>query len=175
MARTNVQTNGFRYWGSLLGENIVPRVVPKQVASAYGTAIFKGDPVKKVSDGTVSISAAGEAIYGIVVGVHYLTTAGVYVDANYVPASISYTPDRVRTIVDIIVATPFTIFEVSANAAVADIATARTYVDENVDHIATAAGTPEPGSAASRLRSRATRPRRRSGAFTTSRRPTATA
>ena|SRR6185369_1070481 len=140
MARTNVQTNGFRYWGSLLGENIVPRVVPKQVASAYGTAIFKGDPVKKVSDGTVSISAAGEAIYGIVVGVHYLTTAGVYVDANYVPASISYTPDRVRTIVDIIVATPFTIFEVSANAAVADIATARTYVDENVDHIATAAG-----------------------------------
>ncbi len=140
MGRTQVLTNGFRYYGSLLGENVVPRTVPKQVASAYGTAIFKGDPVKKVSDGTVAISAAGDPVYGIVVACHYLTTAGVYIDSNYVPASISYTPDRVRTIVDIIIATPMTIFEAQSNAAIADIATARGYVDENVDHVATAAG-----------------------------------
>ena len=140
MARANILFGGFELYSGRTSQNIVPNIVRKQVATAYGTAIFSGDPVKKVNDGTVSVSAAGEAIYGIVAGVHYLNSAGKYVDANYVPASISYTPDRSRTIVDVIVAMPGVLFKVCADAAIASVATARTYIDENCDHVATAAG-----------------------------------
>ena len=94
MARANIPFGGFIYHDNMYGLSM-PKPRRCQVATTYGTAIFNGDPVKKVSDGSVSISAAGEAIYGIVTGVHYLTTAGVYVDKNYVPASIAYTPDGV--------------------------------------------------------------------------------
>lgn len=139
MARPNVLFGGFQYFDNVYGQSN-PKPRRMQVATAYGTAIFCGDPVKKVNDGSVSIAAAGEAIYGIVSAVHYLTTAGVYVDKNYVPASIAYTADRTRTIVDVIVAYPGIRFKVCADAAIATVATARTYVDENVDHVATAAG-----------------------------------
>ena len=50
MARANIPFGGFRYWGSRSGQNIVPNVIQKQVATTYATAIFTGDPVKKVSD-----------------------------------------------------------------------------------------------------------------------------
>lgn len=140
MARANIPFGGFQYFDCLYGSNIQPKVVRRQVASAYGTAIFAGDPVKKVNTGTVDISAAGQPIFGIVTAVHYLTTAGVYVDKNYVPASITYTPDRYRTIVDVIIAYPGVRFKACSNALIATVATARTYVDENVDHVATAAG-----------------------------------
>lgn len=139
MARANVLLAGFEYFDNIYGLT-PPRQIRKQVASAYGTAIFAGDPVKKVSDGTVAISAAGDPVYGIVAAVHYLNADSVFVDKNYVPASTSYTPDRFRTIVDVIPAYPGIRFKVCANAAIASVATARTYVDENCDHVATAAG-----------------------------------
>ena len=139
MARANIPFGGFEYWDNVYGLS-TPKPRRCQVATTYGTAIFCGDPVKKVSDGSVAISAAGDPVYGIVTGVHYLTTAGVYVDKNYVPASIAYTADRTRTIVDVIVAYPGIRFRACSNASIASVATARTYVDENVDHVATAAG-----------------------------------
>jgi len=145
MARPNIAIGGFRYWGSIFAENVTPRLIPKQVATTYGTGIFKGDPVKKVSDGSVSVSAAGEAVYGIVAAVQYRNADGVLVEKDYVPASTAYTPDRLRTIVMVIPATPFTIFEVDADAAVSTIATARGYVDENCDHVATTAGNTSTG------------------------------
>lgn len=145
MARANVAIGGFRYWGSLFAENVAPRVIPCQVATAYGTGIFKGDPVKRVSDGSVSVSAAGEAVFGVVAGVQYRNADGVLVEKDYVPASTAYTPDRLRTIVMVIPATPFTIFECDANATIASVATARTYVWENVDHVATVAGNTSTG------------------------------
>ena len=139
MARANVPFGGFIYHDNVYGLSM-PRPRRCQVATAYATAVFNGDPVKKVSDGSVSVSAAGEPIFGIVTAVHYLTAAGVLVDKNNIPASISYTPDASRTIVDVIVAYPGIRFRACSNAAITSVATARTYVDENVDHVATASG-----------------------------------
>lgn len=140
MARTQIPFGGFKIYTPPNGAVTAPKTIYKQVATAYGTAIFCGDPVKKVSDGTVNISAAGEAVYGIVKSVRYLDAAGRIIDRSYVPASTAYTVDRQRTLVEVIIAYPGVWFECCANALIADVATARTYCDENVNHVATAAG-----------------------------------
>lgn len=145
MARPNIPFGGFRFVGSAFSGNYTPNVIERQVATAYGTAIFTGDPVKKVSDGTVSVSAAGEAVFGVVAYVRYADANGNPVDRNYVPASTAYSVDRLRTIVGVIIAYPGIYFEACSNALIATVATARTYVDENVDHVATATGNTTTG------------------------------
>src|ERR1044071_728835 len=52
MARANIPLGGFRYVGSIFGENIMPRELPLQIASGYATALGIGDPIKRASDGT---------------------------------------------------------------------------------------------------------------------------
>jgi len=42
----------------VFAENVVPRLIPCQVATTYGTGLFKGDPVKRLSDGSVAQAAA---------------------------------------------------------------------------------------------------------------------
>ena len=142
MARANFQFNGFQYYGSVYaGVNM--NTVQKQVATGYATAIFSGDPVKKLSDGSVVIAAAGsDPIYGIVTACHYRDVNGNLVDRNYVPASTAYTVDRLRTVVDVIPCYPGVWFKVTTNLAPATptVVFARTLVDFNADHVATAAG-----------------------------------
>lgn len=143
MARPNIQKSGFRYYGSIFAENVTPRPIPCQVATAYGTALYKGDPVKRVSDGSVAQAAAGsDLIFGVVDGVKYKNAAGVLVDADYLPASTSYTPDSLRSIVYVIPATPFTIFEIDADdgTSITTVANARALPWENCDHVFTTAG-----------------------------------
>jgi hypothetical protein len=142
MARANVNLTGFRYWGSVFGENIIPRETPVQVASAYATALFAGDPIKLASDGTAQQAAAGDPIFGIVTSARYLNAAGAYVESTYLPASISYTPDAQRSIVMVIPATAFTIFEVDADdgSTITTLANARALRYENCDHVFTSSG-----------------------------------
>lgn len=147
MARPNIQKGGFRYWGSIFAENVTPRLIACQVATNYGTALFKGDPVARVSDGSVAQAAAGANIFGVVAGVKYRNADGVLVEKDYVPASTTYTPDILRTIVYVIPATPFTIFEVDADdgSSITTVANARAIVWENCDHIFTTAGSTATG------------------------------
>ncbi len=153
MARTNLQHNGFRYSGSMFGENVTPRIIPCQVASAYNTGIFKGDPVKRVSDGTIAVSAAGDPVFGIAVGARYRNADGVYVERDYLPASTTYTPDALRSIVFVIPATPYTIFEVDADegTSITTVAAARSLCWENCDHILTIAGSTATGVSGAQL------------------------
>ena len=44
------------------------------IASAYNTAIFTGDPVTMLSDGTIGIGVAGAACLGIFMGCKYQTS-----------------------------------------------------------------------------------------------------
>lgn len=148
MARPNMQKNGFRYSGSVFAENVTPRLIPCQVASAYGTALFKGDPVKRLSDGTVAQAAAGsDSIFGVVAGVKYRNADGNMVEKDYVPASTTYTPDSQRTIVYVIPATPYTIFEVDADdgSSITTVANARLLPWENCDHVFTTTGNTSTG------------------------------
>ena len=71
---TNPPIYGFNYAGSRLGNMPKPEIA--RVASAYQAQVSAanvdlrpGDPVKKVNDGTVSLAAAGEAIYAIIASV----------------------------------------------------------------------------------------------------------
>lgn len=57
------------------------------IASAYGTAMYTGDPVAMQADGTIGIGVAGAPIRGVFMGCFYTTAAGIYTPAQYWPAS----------------------------------------------------------------------------------------
>ena len=58
------------------------------VASGYGTAMFKGDPVTVLADGTLGIGVAGSAIVGVFWGVQYTDASGNIVNMpNWVAGS----------------------------------------------------------------------------------------
>lgn len=64
-----------------------------EVASGYATALFPGDVVTLLTDGTIAASTAGDAalILGVISHVSYQGTLGrVY--GPYIPASTTYTP-----------------------------------------------------------------------------------
>lgn len=57
------------------------------IASGYGTAIYSGDPVTVLNDGTIGIGVAGSAILGIFQGVKYTDAQGNRQNSPYWPAS----------------------------------------------------------------------------------------
>lgn len=58
-----------------------------QIASAYGTSIFFGDPVTLGTTGQLAIGVAGSAIIGIFYGCKYTDSTGTYKFSPYWPAS----------------------------------------------------------------------------------------
>lgn len=60
-----------------------------QIASAYATSLFTGDPVVTLADGTIGIGVAGAICRGVFQGCKYTTAAGIYTFGNYWPASTS--------------------------------------------------------------------------------------
>lgn len=147
MARTNPAKSGFRYWGSIFAENVTPRVLTCFVATNNTAGLFKGDPVKRVNDGSVVQAAAGDSIFGIVAGARYKNAAGVMVESDYLPAATLWTLDATRSIVYVIPATPFTIFEIDANdgTTITTIAGARSLGWENANHVFTTTGSTSTG------------------------------
>ncbi len=142
MARTaNVTRAGFMYH-STLGGAPAPVPVPKQVATTYATALYPGDVVKLVSDGSVAAAGAGDAFFGVVSHViQYRNADGVLVrNGRYLPASLSYTADTERSLVAVIPAFPFVVFEVDADdgSTATTIAAHRLFVGENANLNATA-------------------------------------
>lgn len=61
------------------------------IASAYGSDILKGQPVKYVTGGTIQPAAAGDAFVGAFAGVEWTDTTGRRRVSNYWPASTAYT------------------------------------------------------------------------------------
>lgn len=64
-----------------------------EVASSYGTALFPGDVVTLLTDGTVAASSAGDAalILGVISHVSYVANS-VRVFGSYIPATTIYSP-----------------------------------------------------------------------------------
>lgn len=124
------------------------------VASGYGTAIFRGDPVKRLADGTVDICAAGELVYGIADGAVRFNGRAIQANSNFLPASTTYSgaPDPTNenaSVIRVILARD-AIFEADYDTAQASITAARGIVGNNVDHIA-AAGSTSTGRSAYKL------------------------
>lgn len=123
------------------------RFNPYEIASAYGTAVYPGDVMTLLTDGTVAACTAGGAplIIGVVKSCSYVKD-GVRVDAKYIPASTTYTPtargSRNATIVEIFddPATNF-LAPAAAHANTATEALVRAALGANFDMVAGTADT----------------------------------
>lgn len=142
----NIQVGGFRWVRSRLGGNTMP-VEEMPVASNNSTAIFTGDIVKRVSDGTVIVAAAGDATiaYVVVSCTRYKRSDGAIVAGNYLPASTTYTgaPSVSNPQASILELVPlqYQIFECDANTSAATETAAQDLVGNNANFVATAGNT----------------------------------
>lgn len=84
MANTNAPY-GFRPLRHRMGGIIRPSKY--RIASASGTAIYSGDPVKLLNTGYIDLAAAGNRILGIFAGCNYVQSNGSIVFTPYWPAS----------------------------------------------------------------------------------------
>lgn len=64
----------------------VDRAMPYTIASGYGTAIFKGDPVILNTNGTVVAGTAAADLLGVFNGVEYIDPTGKPNVSNFWPA-----------------------------------------------------------------------------------------
>jgi hypothetical protein len=115
-----------------------------KVASAYGTALYEGDPVLLVSDGTYARTPAGSAQAATTDGITAVITkiiqfqdaAGKLVRTGpmqYVPASTSYTSRANRTLIEVCYVTEDMRFAIKTDASVTSMAVADSLVGNNVD------------------------------------------
>ena len=79
--------NGFQIKRKLDGSAWTGQLTSYAIASAYNTAIYSGDPVAALADGTIGIGVAGTFIRGIFYGCKYTDTSGNVVNSQYWPAS----------------------------------------------------------------------------------------
>ena len=97
MAVTNLYKPGFRWVGSLNSPGLnTPPIVELPVASGNTLAIFSGDAVQALTDGTVYPCTRGGGTYAtpthVVVSVaNYLGNDSVPRKGNYLPAATTYT------------------------------------------------------------------------------------
>lgn len=95
--------NGLRPVRKLDGSCWTGQMTSYPVASGYATAMFTGDPVTVLADGTLGIGAAGAAIVGVFQGVEYIDASGnpVY-SPNWVAstATLGAAPARAMVIDD---------------------------------------------------------------------------
>ena len=89
----NRQQAGLRWVRSRFAVNShTPPFMYKVVATAYGTALYCGDIVKILNDGTIAAAAAGDTAYGVFDGAHqyYDTGLGAMRSGGKLPASVSW-------------------------------------------------------------------------------------
>jgi len=60
---------------------------PYQITSTYATAIFRGDPVTTLADGTLGVGVAGSACVGVFWGVKWTDSTGRVRFENYWPGN----------------------------------------------------------------------------------------
>lgn len=136
----NTVIGGFRFYKTRNGSPHA-HVEEFPVASGYATGIFRGDPVKRLSDGTIAIAAAtNENILGIADGAVRYNGRAIQANSNFLPASTTYTgapdPSNENASIVRVVLGRDAIFEVDVNTAQASITAARGIVGNNADHAA---------------------------------------
>lgn len=95
-----------------------------EIASAYGTQISTGDPVKLVS-GKVQKAANGDTVLGVFIGCSYVDSNGVRQQKPYFPAS--YAAPAGTTIEAKVVTNPFKTYQAVADAAVTSVVPGQIY------------------------------------------------
>lgn len=116
----NRSLGGFRYRGNYTAPSAVePRIDIIPVATAYGTALYYGDPVKLAADGTIQAAAPGDRLHGIFVGAEQYWDGTVKRKGLSLPAGVVWgtNVDR-QTQARVIRATPGIIWELDADDGV---------------------------------------------------------
>lgn len=91
MATFNITRGGFRWSRSKDNPRVTsPPIVIVPVATAYGTAFYRGDAVKVLSDGTLAAAAAGDTIYGVFDSADQYYDGTVIRSGGSIPASVSW-------------------------------------------------------------------------------------
>src|SRR6185295_9167966 len=89
----NRQFGGLRWVRSRWASNTHSAPIEfKTVATSYGTALYTGDIVKILSDGTIAAAAAGDTAYGVFDGAHqyYDVNNGVMRSGGKLPATVAW-------------------------------------------------------------------------------------
>jgi len=79
--------NGFIPVKKLDGSAWTGATNPYQITSTYATALFRGDPVTILTDGTLGVGVAGATCVGVFWGVKYTDSTGVVKFMNYWPGN----------------------------------------------------------------------------------------
>jgi hypothetical protein len=138
----NVATPGFKWVKN--GGRTEPPIVLMPVASAYGTAIRRGDALKRVSDGTVAVLAAGDQLAAFVCDgcERYKDGDGNMRPADMAPASTTYTGTTsvLNPLATVVRCIPVAgqLFEVDCDTGAATQTAAQDLVGNNADMVATA-------------------------------------
>lgn len=138
MPRPNFIFHGFQFYKTVSGSEF-PQTVRGTVASAYATALYVGQPVKRVGTaGRYDLSAAGEGISGVISKIiQFRDVNGVIrTNARVIPAGTTYTAEEDATMIEIIPARGHQ-FRVCGDdgTTTTSLVVARGFEGENADHI----------------------------------------
>ena len=100
------------------------RCTEHPIATGYTTALYPGDVVKLLDDGTIALAAAGDRILGVFQGVQFKSSAGETVFGHW-PASQAATEIKAKVVTD-----PNVTFEVMSAGT-----PAQTNVGNLADHV----------------------------------------
>lgn len=115
----NPSYGGFRHRGNRLNPRALePRIEIVPVASAYATAMYKGDPVKRAADGTLQVAAPGDRVFGVFDGAEAYWDGTVLKKGPSIPAGTTYGSVVWRTTLARVILAEGQIFEVDADDGV---------------------------------------------------------
>lgn len=123
--------NGFRPVRKLDGSAWSGAADAYPIASGYATAIYTGDPVTVLSDGTIGIGVAGSAILGIFQGVEYNDAQGNRQNSPYWPASA--TTQASQTATAFVITDPNVVYSVQETNGSGAAGTALALADVNLN------------------------------------------
>lgn len=146
----NASYYGFRFHSTRTGSGN-PTIVPKFAATGYNgqpdgatsTDMNIGDPVKLVSDGSVALAAAGDAVFGVIESFGPYWDGYKMVPTRRLPNANAWGTNIERRCVIHVVPVSGHVFEVDADDAVTATtqATYEALVGENADHAYSASST----------------------------------
>jgi hypothetical protein len=116
--------NGFQPVKKLDGSAWTGATNPYQIANTYATALFRGDPVTNLADGTLGVGVAGATCVGVFWGVKYTDSTGVVKFMNYWPGNPGVLTGS--TVEALVIDDPNTVFSVQETNASGAAGTALT-------------------------------------------------
>ena len=122
---------------------------PYQIANTYATALFRGDPVTRLADGTIGVGVAGSAVLGVFWGVKYTDSTGTVKFMNYWPGNPGVLTGS--TVEALVIDDPDAVFSVQETSATGTAGTPLALADRglNINFLYTAGSTATGQSAVS--------------------------